>query len=88
MLGSYQSTLSFLKLVSYYCRILSFESTANAYEDKLVGVILTGANLDVSQGLITIKEYWGLAIVQDPGTAEINAMPKAAIEMVDADYYW
>ncbi len=56
------------------------------YEDKLVGVILTGANSDGSQGLKTIKEYGGLAIVQDPGTAEIDAMPRAAIEMVDVDH--
>ncbi len=86
MSGSYQLTLGFLKLISYYYKILSFESAANAYEDKLVGVILTGANTDGSQGLKTIKEYGGLAIVQDPRTAETNAMPRAAIEMVDVDY--
>ncbi len=63
-----------------------FESAAAAYEDKLVGVILTGANSDGSQGLKTIKEYGGLAIVQDPRTAETSAMPKTAIEMVDVDY--
>ena len=63
-----------------------FESAAAAYEGKLVGVILTGANSDGSQGLKTIKEYGGLAIVQDPGTAETSAMPRAAIEMVDVDY--
>ncbi|MCP5007377.1 MAG: hypothetical protein GY941_26080, partial [Planctomycetes bacterium] len=66
MSGSYQPTLGFLMLISYYYKILSFESAANAYEDKLVGVILTGANSDGSQGLKTIKEYGGLAIVQDP----------------------
>ncbi len=63
-----------------------FESAATAYKDKLAGVILTGANSDGSQGLKTIKEYGGLAIVQDPKTAESDSMPRAAIDTVDVDH--
>ncbi len=63
-----------------------FESAACTYKDELVGVILTGANSDGSQGLRTIKEYRGLVIVQDPETAESPFMPTAALEMVDVDY--
>ncbi|MCP4253018.1 MAG: chemotaxis protein CheB, partial [Candidatus Scalindua sp.] len=56
------------------------------YKDKLAGVILTGANSDGSQGLKTIKEYGGLAIVQDPKTAETDSMPRSAIDTVDVDH--
>ncbi len=63
-----------------------FESAAWAYKDKLVGVILTGANSDGSQGLKMLKEYGGLTIVQDPETAESPEMPRAAIKVVDVDH--
>ena len=63
-----------------------FESAAVAYKDKLIGVILTGANSDGSRGIKKIKESGGLTIVQDPTTAESSTMPAAAIEMVDIDH--
>ncbi len=63
-----------------------FESAAVAYKDKLIGVILTGANSDGSRGMKTIKEYRGLTIVQDPKTAESSAMPTAATRIVDIDH--
>jgi two-component system chemotaxis response regulator CheB len=56
-----------------------FETAAEAYKDKLIGIILTGANNDGSKGLKKIKEFGGLAIVQDPETAEVASMPRAAI---------
>src|ERR1035437_2700739 len=49
-----------------------FESAAEAYKNKLIGVILTGSNNDGTNGLKRIKEYGGLTIVQDPATAESN----------------
>ena len=63
-----------------------FESAAVAYKDKLIGVILTGANSDGSRGIKKIKESGGLTIVQDPTTAESSTMPAAAIGMVDIDH--
>jgi chemotaxis response regulator CheB len=45
----------------------------------LVGVVLSGANSDGSQGLRRIKEQGGMTLVQDPGTAERREMPEAAI---------
>lgn len=62
-----------------------FESAADVYGTKAVGVILTGANQDGAQGLARIKACGGLAIVQDPATAEIAAMPKAAIAATQVD---
>jgi len=62
-----------------------FETAASTYKDKLIGVILTGANNDGAAGLVKIKKMGGTAIVQDPETAEADAMPKAAIEAADVD---
>ena len=63
-----------------------FESASDVYRDKLIGIILTGANNDGSRGLKTIKERGGITIVQDPKSAEMDMMPKSAIETVETDY--
>ncbi len=56
-----------------------FESAAEAYKDKLIGVVLTGSNNDGSKGIKRIKELGGMAIIQDPETAESPIMPASAI---------
>lgn len=63
-----------------------FESAAEAFDKALIGIILTGANADGAQGLKTIKEYGGLAIVEDPESAEHPAMPKAALAATTVDH--
>ena len=63
-----------------------FESAAEAYNRGLIGIILTGANSDGSKGLKRIKECQGLTIVQNPSTAQAQAMPRAAISATDVDY--
>src|SRR5205085_4773963 len=62
-----------------------FESAAQAYGDKLVGVILTGANDDGARGAAAIKRSGGFVIVQDPLTAEAPSMPQAAIAKARVD---
>lgn len=57
-------------------------SAAAAYGHRTVGVILTGANADGAAGLRRVADVGGLTIVQDPATAEVPAMPQAAIEAV------
>jgi two-component system chemotaxis response regulator CheB len=56
-----------------------FESAADSYADKLIAVILTGANEDGAAGLARVKSRGGLTIVQDPSTAVRPEMPRAAI---------
>lgn len=56
-----------------------FESAADAYGRKAIGVILTGANNDGARGTMRIKQRGGFVIAQDPATAEAPAMPEAAI---------
>ena len=63
-----------------------FETAAEAYTNKLVGVILTGANNDGTNGRKVIKKYGGVTIAQDPETAESSYMPASAIAAVEMDY--
>lgn len=62
-----------------------FETAVYAYHDKLIGIILTGANDDGCEGVKQIKQAGGYIIVQDPKTAEAEAMPKAAIAAATVD---
>lgn len=61
---------------------VTFYSAADAYAAATIGVILTGANSDGSRGLRRIFDRGGLALVQEPATAESAAMPAAAIRCV------
>lgn len=63
-----------------------FESAAEVYAEKVIGVILTGANQDGAQGLAKIKAHGGLAVVQEPATAFSPTMPQAAIAAVRVDW--
>lgn len=56
-----------------------FGSAADAYGDRVAGVVLTGANADGALGLAQIAGRGGTAIVQDPATAERREMPDAAL---------
>ncbi|MFL5469937.1 MAG: chemotaxis protein CheB [Gemmatimonadaceae bacterium] len=59
-----------------------FNSAADTYQRETIGVVLTGANEDGAQGLAQIVKNGGVGLVQDPETAEIPTMPKAAIRAV------
>jgi two-component system, chemotaxis family, protein-glutamate methylesterase/glutaminase len=59
-----------------------FETAADAYRERLIGIILTGASNDGAQGLAKIQVYSGLTIVQEPTTAMSRIMPDAAISAV------
>jgi two-component system chemotaxis response regulator CheB len=56
-----------------------FETAAESYRDRCIGVILTGANDDGARGLARVVELGGTAIVQDPETAQRDEMPRAAL---------
>lgn len=62
-----------------------FESAADVFGAKVIGVLLTGANHDGAKGLSRIKQAGGYAIVQDPRTAESPAMPAAGIAAAPVD---
>lgn len=65
---------------------VTFDAAAEVWEDKLVGIIVTGANSDGSRGLVKIKQAGGFTMVQDPGTAEYDSMPESAVNSVTPDF--
>jgi two-component system chemotaxis response regulator CheB len=60
---------------------VTFESAAEVFTSRLMGILLTGANKDGAQGLKIIAEKGGFTIVQDPLEAESGTMPKSALEI-------
>jgi two-component system, chemotaxis family, protein-glutamate methylesterase/glutaminase len=62
-----------------------FESAADAYRERIVGVVLTGASEDGAQGAARIKRRCGLLIAEHPRTAFSPVMPKAAIAKTTVD---
>ncbi len=63
-----------------------FETAADCYRDSLLGIILSGANADGSQGLQKIKSLGGTTLVQDPSTAAFPEMPQSAVSYADFVY--
>jgi two-component system chemotaxis response regulator CheB len=61
---------------------VTFLTAADSYGHRTVGVVLTGANADGSEGLRRIFDRGGLALIQDPATAESALMPSAAVRSV------
>ncbi len=56
-----------------------FESAADIYRERLMGMILTGANRDGASGLAAIARAGGRTIVQEPGSAAAAYLPEAAL---------
>lgn len=63
-----------------------FESASECYRERLLGVVLTGANEDGAAGLVAIRKRQGIAIVQEPAEAEASIMPAAALRLAGADH--
>lgn len=57
-----------------------FDSAADIYGERLVGVILTGANQDGAEGLAAIGDAGGRTVVQDPLSAAVAYLPEAALK--------
>ncbi|WP_062267382.1 chemotaxis protein CheB [Endozoicomonas arenosclerae] len=63
-----------------------FQSAADVFGKKLLGVVLTGANRDGAEGIKAIKQAGGVTVVQNPETSEVPIMPKSAISTGCVDY--
>ena len=62
-----------------------FESVAESYAERGIGIVLTGANEDGARGLAAIKAAGGVAVVQEPASALRRTMPDAALAAAEAD---
>ena len=65
---------------------LTFDTASYNYKDKLIGIILSGANKDGAQGMKMVKERGGLTIIQDPKECVIDTMPTSAKNVTEIDY--
>jgi len=65
---------------------VSFESAAESYAHDVIAILLSGANADGTNGLQAVKEHGGLIAVQNPETAEMDYMPRYAIQNLVPDY--
>jgi len=65
---------------------LSFITAAYNYKNKLVGIILSGANKDGALGLKRVKELGGTTIIQDPKESQVPTMPNACLQVMEVDH--
>jgi two-component system chemotaxis response regulator CheB len=63
-----------------------FESAADVYADRLLGMILTGANEDGAAGLHAIHRAGGVTVVQQPDSAKVPLMVVSALQRNPADF--
>jgi two-component system chemotaxis response regulator CheB len=63
-----------------------FESAADVYRERLLGIILTGANADGSEGIHAIHRAGGVTVVQEPENAKVPLMVISALRRSPADF--
>ena len=56
-----------------------FESAAESFGPRAIGVVLTGTGEDGAQGLAKIERHGGVALIESPQTAFAAGMPDAAV---------
>jgi two-component system chemotaxis response regulator CheB len=67
---------------------LTYMSAASAYRNKLVGIILSGANRDGASGMKKIADLGGTTIVQDPQECEVRTMTEATLNVTDVSHVY
>lgn len=65
---------------------LSFLTAAQVYREKLIGIILSGANKDGAYGLKKIKDFGGITIVQNPEECQVKTMTEASLKLSKVDH--
>src|SRR5690606_24800477 len=59
---------------------ITFSTAAYAYKDKLIGILLSGANKDGAEGMKRVEDWGGMTVVQDPDECMMPTMPAAALD--------
>ena len=65
---------------------ITLGSCAYVYRNKLIGILLSGANKDGGLGMKYIKDKGGLTVVQEPTECMIDTMPLAAMSLTTIDH--
>ncbi|MGN0002264.1 MAG: chemotaxis protein CheB [Sphingobacterium composti] len=61
---------------------VTFESAARIFNSNVVALLLSGGSQDGVEGLKNIIQHGGKVFIQDPNTAEVDYMPKQALEQI------
>ena len=67
---------------------LTYFSTAQSYRQRLVGIILSGANRDGALGMKKIADFGGTTLVQDPQECEVRTMTEGTLNVTKVDYVY
>jgi two-component system chemotaxis response regulator CheB len=65
---------------------ITLGTAAYVFREKLIGILLSGANRDGGMGMKHIHDKGGLTIVQEPTECMIDTMPKAALALTKIDH--
>ncbi|MCG8309215.1 MAG: chemotaxis protein CheB [Cytophagales bacterium] len=65
---------------------ITMETASYVYKNKLIGILLSGANKDGALGMKRIKDSGGFTVVQDLADCMIDTMPAAALEITKIDH--
>lgn len=64
---------------------LTFDSFSFVHREKVLGIILSGANSDGAKGMLKVKERGGYTIVQQPDEASVKVMVNSALALFTPD---
>jgi len=64
---------------------VTMQSAADIYGVGTLAILLSGANQDGAQGMLTVRRAGGTCIAQHPEQAEISTMPESAIKLGATD---
>lgn len=70
------------------CIDVTFQSIANVFSTKTLGIILTGMGADGCEGCQALKKMGAYIWVQDEESSVVYGMPSAVIEAGAADYVY
>lgn len=62
-----------------------FDSAADHYRTRVIGILLTGMGNDGARGLLRIREYGGRTIAQDEASSVVWGMPQEAVKLGAAE---
>jgi two-component system chemotaxis response regulator CheB len=64
---------------------ITLASAAYVFRNRLVGILLSGANRDGALGMKAIHDKGGFTLVQEPSECMIETMPKSALALTTID---